>query len=198
LLPVDGGAVFLCCVASGSPPDCNLPAWLVLVAPVTLPGVLCCTHSVELTGFGGGDENMAASLESTSSELEPTTSKVDQRAPDSGPVLTSSPSRVRQVVTWLSLIGGLALVGITYFPVLRAAIAQDPWLLELFQHHYAAIFGLPGAALLSFILVVVFEARFDNIEMEIMNVLKFRGASGPIVLWVLCFLSMTAAIRLLW
>jgi hypothetical protein len=141
---------------------------------------------------------MAASLESRSTETESTTSKVDQRAPDSGPVLTSSPSRVRQVVTWLSLIGGLALVGITYFPVIRAAIAQDPWLLELFQHHYAAIFGLPGAALLSFILVVVFEARFDNIEMETMNVLKFRGGSGPIVLWVLCFLSMTAAIRLLW
>lgn len=141
---------------------------------------------------------MAASLESTSTEPTPTTSNVDESAPDSGPVLTSSPSTVRQVVTWLSLIGGLALVGITYFPVLRAALAQDPWLLELFQHHYAAIFGLPGAALLSFILVVVFEARFDNIEMEIMNVLKFRGASGPIILWVLCFLSMTAAIKLLW
>ena len=104
----------------------------------------------------------------------------------------------RRIVTWLCLVAGIGLVGITYFPVIRAALNQDPWLLAIFQQHYDAIFGLPGAALLSFILVVVFEARFDKIEMEIFNILEFRGASGPVVLWVLCFLSITAAIKLLW
>jgi hypothetical protein len=112
--------------------------------------------------------------------------------------LSAANPTARRIVTWLCLVAGIGLVAVTYFPVIRAALNQDPWLLEIFRKHYAAIFGLPGAALLSFILVVVFEARFDRIEMEIANVLKFRGASGPVILWVLCFLSMTLAIKLLW
>jgi hypothetical protein len=115
-------------------------------------------------------------------------------APEPSPPL----SLVRQVVTWLCVVLGPLLVGIAFFPIIRAAIQQQPWLLTIFRQHYAAIFGLPGAALLSFILVVVFEARFDNIEMEIANLVKFRGASGPVILWVLCFLSIALAIKLLW
>jgi hypothetical protein len=110
----------------------------------------------------------------------------------------SPPSLIRQVVTWLCVVSGPALAAITFFPIIRAALQQQQWLLTIFRQHYAAIFGLPSAALLSFMLIVVFEARFDNIEMEIANLIKFRGASGPIVLWVLCFLSIAAAIKLLW
>jgi hypothetical protein len=114
-------------------------------------------------------------------------------------VESSSPhSLVRQVVTWICVACGPALAAITFFPVIHAALQQQQWLLAIFRQHYAAIFGLPSAALLAFMLVVVFEARFDNIEMEIVNLVKFRGASGPIVLWVLCFLSIASAIKLLW
>jgi hypothetical protein len=67
----------------------------------------------------------------------------------------------------------------------------------IFQHHYAVIFGLPGAALVSFILVIVFEVHFDKID-GVFSILKFRGASGPIILWVLCFLSIVSAMKLLW
>ena len=111
---------------------------------------------------------------------------------------SSPPSLVRQVVTWLCVVSGPALAAITFFPIVRAALQQQQWLLTIFQQHYVVIFGLPSAALLSFMLVVVFEARFDNIEMEIANIVKFRGASGPIILWVLCFLSIASAIKLLW
>ena len=120
---------------------------------------------------------------------------IDARANLESP---SPPSLVRQVVTWLCVACGPALAAITFFPVIRAALEQQQWLLVIFRQHYAAIFGLPSAALLSFMLVVVFEARFDNIEMEIANVVKFRGASGPIILWILCFLSIASAIKLLW
>jgi hypothetical protein len=128
------------------------------------------------------------------SHLDADTTVETRVSPDS----SSPPSLVRQVVTWLCVASGPALAGITFFPIIRAALQQQQWLLAIFRQHYAAIFGLPSAALLSFILVVVFEARFDNIEMEIANLVKFRGASGPIILWVLCFLSIASAIKLLW
>jgi hypothetical protein len=111
---------------------------------------------------------------------------------------SSPPSLVRQVVTWLCVVSGPALAAITFPPIVRAALQQQQWLHTIFQQHYVVIFGLPSAALLSFMLVVVFEARFDNIEMEVVNIIKFRGASGPIILWVLCFLSIASAIKLLW
>jgi hypothetical protein len=114
------------------------------------------------------------------------------------PASSSSPSLVRHTVTWLSVGFGPVLAIITYYPLIRAVLQQQPWIYKIFSQHYDVIFGLPSAALLSFMLVVVSEARFDNIEMEIVNLIKFRGASGPIILWVLCFLSIVLAIKLLW
>jgi hypothetical protein len=139
---------------------------------------------------------MAATMKSSSGEKD---LDVNDGAIEIHAVAESSPpSLVRQVVTWLCVISGPALAAITFFPIVRAALQQQQWLLTIFQQHYVVIFGLPSAALLSFMLVVVFEARFDNIEMEIANIVKFRGASGPIILWVLCFLSIASAIKLLW
>lgn len=140
---------------------------------------------------------MTTHQEPTSRNTLPKSAPADTSKQDASGSQAAQPT-VRRVVTWLCLVAGLSLVGITYFPVVIAAWHQAPWLLGIFQHHYAAIFGLPGAGLLSFILVVVLEARFDTIEMEIPNLIKFRGASGPIILWVMCFLSMAVAIRILW
>lgn len=79
---------------------------------------------------------------------------------------SSSPSLVRQVVTWFCVVSAPLLAIIIFFPVVRAVLQQQQWILTIFKEHYAAIFGLPSAALISSMLVVVFEARFDNIEMR--------------------------------
>jgi hypothetical protein len=47
------------------------------VAPTKSLDVLCCTHSVDLTGSESDNDNMAASLESTSIEPILTTSNVN-------------------------------------------------------------------------------------------------------------------------
>lgn len=141
---------------------------------------------------------MAASLKPSKKGEDSSHAERDSREEHGDVELRSPTSVVRQVVTWLCLVSAPVLAAMTFFPIARATLEQQQWVITIFRQHYAAIFGLPGAALLSFILVVVFEARFDNIEMQIANLVKFRGASGPIVLWVLCFLSISLAIRLLW
>src|SRR5690349_21429421 len=134
---------------------------------------------------------MAATMKSSSGEKD---LDVNDGAIETHAVAESSPpSLVRQVVTWLCVISGPALAAITFPRLCGQRYSNSSWLLTIFQQHYVVIFGLPSAALLSFMLVVVFEARFDNIEMEIANIVKFRGASGPIILWVLCFLSIELA-----
>lgn len=83
-------------------------------------------------------------------------------------------------------------------PILKALWNQDSWIMELMEGHFAAVIGLPSIALLAFILVVLLEARFDKIEMEFFGVVRFKGASGPIILWGFLFLLMATALRFLW
>ncbi|MEA3273990.1 MAG: hypothetical protein U9Q81_01540 [Pseudomonadota bacterium] len=63
--------------------------------------------------------------------------------------------------------------------------------------HYLVFFGLPYAAVLALYLVLVLESTRGPIEFEGLT-LKFKGAAGPIILWVIVFLSIVVSIKLLW
>src|SRR4051812_946958 len=106
--------------------------------------------------------------------------------------------RFKGMVSWGALLAGgliglLVLASMTVWTVTGAS-----WYRQLLIEHYPVLIGLPSAALLAYIIVVLFEARFDKIEMSVGTLLKFRGASGPVVLWTLIFSTITVAIRLLW
>ena len=105
---------------------------------------------------------------------------------------------MRNAVSIVALVtAGIAAVSFS-LPITVALWENRPWIISVFQAHFAATIGLPGAAVLAFLIVIMLEARFDSVEMEIFGVLRFRGASGPIVLWVLCFSSIAGSIKLLW
>jgi len=65
------------------------------------------------------------------------------------------------------------------------------------QNHFPAVVGLPLAALLSIWIVLIFRSGYGPIELTVLG-FKFRGSSGPIIMWVLCFLAITLAIKILW
>jgi len=71
------------------------------------------------------------------------------------------------------------------------------WLIELAKTHYAALVGTPMSAVAAFCVVSLLKVTHGPIEFEAFG-FKFRGASGPIVLWILCFLSIVAAFHILW
>jgi hypothetical protein len=68
---------------------------------------------------------------------------------------------------------------------------------EIARKHVAATIGLPAASVAALLVVLLLEWNAGPIEYEGLG-FRFRGASGPIVLWVLCFLAIVAGIRLLW
>ncbi len=57
--------------------------------------------------------------------------------------------------------------------------------------------GLPIGAILALVIVLVLEVTSGQIEFAVSK-FTFTGASGPIVLWVLCFLTIAFAIYLNW
>lgn len=103
----------------------------------------------------------------------------------------------RAVIATLVLIA-LAVVGgvFVYFLALDIAYAQ-PWMMQVFKEHTAAVLGLPLAAIAAFALVLVLETKSGRIEFEGFG-FKFRGASGEVIMWVICFLAIVSSIKLLW
>jgi hypothetical protein len=108
------------------------------------------------------------------------------------------PLIARRLIVWSAISGAAIAAGIGAFPILHASWQNQSWILKIIQQHYAATVGLPEAAILAFLIVITFEARSDSIEMEFFGILKFKGASGPIVLWAFCVLTITCCIKLLW
>jgi hypothetical protein len=104
---------------------------------------------------------------------------------------------LRVVVVILTLVG-ITFVGGIFLYYLGSDIAKaQPWMMEVFRKHPAAILGLPTGALASLGIVLLLEVKSGRIEFEGFG-FKFRGASGEIILWVICFLAIISAIKLLW
>ena len=73
----------------------------------------------------------------------------------------------------------------------------DPVLTQLVVNNFAAVIGLPFAAITAFIVVAILRQSEQPVEFEGLG-FRFRGPAGEIVLWIGCFLAIVGAIRLLW
>jgi hypothetical protein len=73
----------------------------------------------------------------------------------------------------------------------------DPVVTDLVVKNFAAIIGLPFAFIAAFVVVALFRQGDAPMEFKGFG-LEFKGASGEVVLWVLCFLSISGGIKLLW
>lgn len=104
--------------------------------------------------------------------------------------------RIRGVAQWLALVGGAVFAG-TFIIGGAASMMFDPHLYEVALQHVPATIGLPSAALAALCLVIVLENTSGPIEFEGLG-FRFKGASGPLVLWCICFLVITAAIKAVW
>ncbi|MCK9396931.1 MAG: hypothetical protein M0Q44_15225 [Methylobacter sp.] len=99
------------------------------------------------------------------------------------------------VVTWvLALVVpfGTAVVLTGFLTLIPPEV-----LFEIAKVHFAAIVGLPTAAVFFAFLVVVLQQASGPVKFEGLG-FKFEGTSGQVVLWIFCFLAVAAAIKLLW
>ncbi|MBR0735302.1 hypothetical protein JQ581_00050 [Bradyrhizobium liaoningense] len=93
-------------------------------------------------------------------------------------------------------VAGLVLAAALFALFVFAEWSNPYWSTVSFDH-FAATIGLPGAAAAAFIIVALFRTTEGQIKLEALG-FKFEGAAGPIVMWVMCFLAITIAIKLLW
>jgi hypothetical protein len=89
------------------------------------------------------------------------------------------------------------IFGGTFFFGGAFSMLYNPAVFQIGMSHFAATIGLPSAALASLCIVIVLEGTAGPIQLEGLG-FKFKGAAGPIVFWMFCFLAITFAIHLLW
>lgn len=98
---------------------------------------------------------------------------------------------------WIAIIGG-TILSLLLFGFFAWQLLQDgSWIVEIYKQHFVAGIGLPFAALLALIIVIIFRHQDGPIEVSALG-FSFKGASGQIIMWVIVFLSETIALKLLW
>jgi hypothetical protein len=103
---------------------------------------------------------------------------------------------VRSTAFWFAVLTALCAVVIFGYAILVVAYGFRYWE-EILRDHFAAIIGLPGAAAVAFMLVVFLRQTEGPIEFKGLG-FEFKGASGQVAMWVVCFLAIAVAIRLCW
>jgi hypothetical protein len=94
----------------------------------------------------------------------------------------------------------MVVIGITFFLFLFCQQwfgGLNPRLFDQIVEHYAVFLTVPCAGFAALILVVCLDQAYGTINFSIFE-LKFEGASGQIILWILVYLSIILSIKLLW
>ena len=104
--------------------------------------------------------------------------------------------RIVKAFAWISA-SLITSFSIYVFAIIAKRGYDNQIWMPIAQKHFAAVIGLPMAAIASLFIVLVLEYVSGQIEFEIQGV-KFKGAAGQIVFWIFCFLSIVLSIKLLW
>lgn len=65
------------------------------------------------------------------------------------------------------------------------------------QEHFATVVGLPCAAILALAIVLLLRNVSGEVELKV-AALEFKGATGPIIMWIGCFLAIVFSIWSTW
>ncbi len=121
----------------------------------------------------------------------------EPRLPENSPEIQKRQhDRFRYFTFWTVIVGTSVITGI-FLAFNIYLLWFDESVREIIKEHYAVTIGLPMAAVASLVLVVILEASSGPVHFKGMG-FEFRGASGQVVLWVLVFLAIAGAIKLLW
>ncbi len=103
--------------------------------------------------------------------------------------------RLRTISSWVAVVG-IALFTATFLYGCVQLARLGYWDSAI-QHHFVAAIGLPAASLASLGIVIVLRTVAGPIQLRALG-FEFSGAAGPIVMWVMCFLSMAIALKMMW
>jgi len=125
------------------------------------------------------------------------------------PAVNAIHSRIKEIimntVSWISaiiILVGLFLYGLSLFAAFVLNVSALSSFKTIISSNLGRNVGLPASAVGSFCIVIVFWGLFppvktqEGIALELFG-LGFTGPTGPVTLWVACFLSFVFSIKIL-
>jgi hypothetical protein len=104
---------------------------------------------------------------------------------------------VRRVAAWVLLAGVCILGTISFYLIIKMSQRRSDFY-AIAVRHFLVVVGLPMAALAAMFVVLLFRVvTGGNISVSVLG-LKFEGAAGPVIMWVICFLAIVLAFDRLW
>ena len=106
-------------------------------------------------------------------------------------------NRERKIGIWMaSLLITFQIVvsGAMFYAMLRI----DGLFEAVVREHFAGIFGSAMSVMTAMVIVVIFRVAAGPLEFDTPLGFKFKGASGPVVLWVFTYLACVAGMAALW
>lgn len=100
-------------------------------------------------------------------------------------------SQVLFILVFVCALAGCVMTGIAVWRVFA-----DPRWETIMLQNFAVALGIPAAGVGALLIVALFRTTEGQIRFELWG-LKFEGASGPIVMWVIAFLAIVLGIRAL-
>jgi hypothetical protein len=111
-------------------------------------------------------------------------------------------SSLKSMATW-GVVVGTAVWTAFFFAFLVASalfpdVVPDSWFLRMVREHPGGTLGLAISAISAFSVVAILDVlSHDPIEIRLPG-FELKGAAGPVVLWVVCFLAIVAGGETLW
>jgi hypothetical protein len=98
----------------------------------------------------------------------------------------------RLVATFGAVFLGVASTIVFFWTIPEAGVLKD-----VISKHFLAVTGIPLSAIAATVVISMFRVTAGRIEFKALG-FQFRGASGPVVLWIFCFLAFVSGLRILW
>ena len=104
----------------------------------------------------------------------------------------------KPVALWLSILFiTIAVLAGVIFWVVVLCFPENGRFAEIAYSHFTTVVGIPAAAGAAFIVVTMFRQAEGPIKLRGLG-FEVEGAGGPVVLWVVAFLAICGAIKLIW
>jgi hypothetical protein len=122
---------------------------------------------------------------------------MSENTPQNTDAVESRHRKFQLIMSWVVIV---ILVGFGVFAMFGLArvhtTAGNFWLCLIYEQ-FPTVVALPMAGLGALFVTLVLKISAGDLSFEIAG-LKFKGAAAPIVFWVICFLSISTSIGLLW
>lgn len=107
----------------------------------------------------------------------------------------------RRISQWF-VVGGTATAGLFFLSFLVwhtiHPVPAAGWMVTVLNDHYAATIGVPLSAITAFCVVTLLHViSKGDIEFSFLG-FTLKGAAGPVILWIMCFLAVVLGFELLW